>query len=71
MLFFVVCIVLCSFLYAQLFVGAVVGAFISRRTEDLSERQAKWFQIYKSILEHPPPIKMTPPQVNARVCTPR
>jgi hypothetical protein len=25
-----------------------------RKSEDLSELQSKWFQIYKSILEHPP-----------------
>jgi len=60
--FFIVVVLVCTFFYANLFVGAILDAYEGSRTDNLSEVQSKWFNTYRAILEHPPPLRMVRPR---------
>jgi hypothetical protein len=55
----------CSFFYANLFVGAICDAYetgVKQNTSAVSELGNKWLAVYRAIIYHPPPLKMTPPK---------
>jgi hypothetical protein len=58
-LYFIAAITICSFFYVNLFVGSVVGAYDSHRGDDVTVLQAKWLQIYRVILDHPAPLRVS------------
>jgi hypothetical protein len=46
----------CGFFFVNLFVGSLVAAYDSHKEDDLSPIQEQWFDVYRLVLDHPPPI---------------
>lgn len=82
--YFVISIAICSFFFANLFVGAVVDSYEKNLqtlyhqqqkkaagggSVSLTNAQQKWLRIYRNILNHAPTFMPEPPYTLPKVCS--